>query len=253
METIFIVEKRIEYIVKAIADRDYSHDNGLCHTTSIIVPFVADGVDAGKWIPHDRTSKLWAKYWEKQGVMPQYSKSYNLIGGHCKAEDIADIGKPISNDTLQKGAQMELGEELKKRDPKGSKSLEVWDSGGHQPNKDVKARDYNALQLIPIGFAEYESKTNREASFVCALPVPSGDLDDDLISADDYKGQDKKTHDVYLPLELKTEAELRELHKNSSDTEVCDAITRLWESQNQVVHDKLLEEIQKYTCRKAKP
>ncbi|MDR0992910.1 MAG: hypothetical protein LBL87_08480 [Ruminococcus sp.] len=231
METIYQGKKvGAEYIVEDFVDRDYAENNGIRHFTAIIVPFITDGKDKSKWIVHDRTPKLWAK---KKPV--RYEKSYNLIGGHIKADDLSLKGKPMPYKTLLEGALAELSEELFQNDFAEPKAVdvEVWENGKNTGRVSQVGR-YNHKELIPVGFTEYTAKNNVEYSCVFALPVPPEDYGN-LVSADDYG----KNLNVKLNLEKFSEEQLKDMYENDPSVEVCDAINRLWLPENAETLDKL--------------
>jgi hypothetical protein len=219
-----------EYYVEDFIDRDYAEKNGVRHYTAIIVPFIMDGTEKGKWIVHDRTPKLWAK---KKPVA--YDKSYNLIGGHIKASDMSLKGKPMPEKILLDGAMAELSEELfiKSLELLEDVEVEVWENSRLTELRERVGR-YDSKDLIPVGFTEYDSDNNVEYSYVYALPIPSEDFDR-LVSADDYG----KNLNVKLNLEKFTEEQLKDLHSNEPSIEVCDAITRLWDPINAQILVKL--------------
>jgi translation initiation factor 2 beta subunit (eIF-2beta)/eIF-5 len=222
-----------DYYVVGTVDRDDAEKNGIRHYTAIIVPFVMDGEDKGKWIVHDRTAKQWAK---KKPV--KYEKSYNLIGGHIKAEKKYSylIGKTMPPEILLEGALEELSEELFTTAafvPLADVTVQKW-VNEEFTNKEKYVARYYPRRLISIGYTEYTSKNNVEFSYVYALPIPEKDLKT-LISADDYG----KNMNVELNLEIISEGQLFDLYKNNLNIEVCDAITRLWQPDNAEILDIL--------------
>jgi 8-oxo-dGTP pyrophosphatase MutT (NUDIX family) len=231
-EKLYIVEKsRRGYIIRGFEERTVAESKGLQHLTVIIVPFVADGPEKGRWIVHDRTAKLWAK-----GKAGKRSPSLNLFGGHCAAAEDQEqrVNEPVTMDIFEDAAKRELEEELLCRG--SGRCLEVW-SSKEGPSGSIEAAQYAHLALIPLGIVTCSEKDNKEASFLYALPVPSKDVDA-LIAADNYLRQGKEC-DISLPILRKSEAELKALYKQNPDVEICDAITRLWRWENRVVHRKL--------------
>jgi hypothetical protein len=230
-ETIFYGRKLgSDYIVAGVVDRDSAEIDGIRHFTTIIVPIIADGADKGKWIVADRTAKQWAK-----NKPTEYAKSYNLIGGHIKANDISLVGKPMPPEVLLEGALEELSEELysTQSETSGTASLEIWKDGKFTGHRESVGR-YNHNELIPIDYTEFKSKNNVEYSYVYALPVPSKDVAG-LVAADDYG----KNLNVKLDIGIFSEAQLNNMDKNDPSIEICDAIKRLWLPENAGVLAKL--------------
>ena len=230
MEKLYIAEKvGGEYIVKGFVEREYAEKHGIRHMTTIIVPFIRDGDDKGKWIVSDRMPKqrLKNKNVYKDGV--ECNVSYNLVGGHCTAEDYKLFGLPIPPAVIEQCAEREICEEVK-----------------------LDNSDYAHEKLIEIGFTEYSSDDNVEYSFVYAMPVYRDDYEK-LMFFDDYiDKEDGKHKDIKLGKGIYTEEELKNMHYNYPNTEICDAITRLWQSNNSDVLGKLHEAIQnkggRYYC-----
>jgi hypothetical protein len=233
-------KNNLEYMVVGTVDRDKAEAKGICHFTTIIVPFITDtnpdSEDKGKWIFHDRTPKLWAKK-----KTPQYKKSFNLIGGHIQAVDESLIGKAMKSKTLVEGALDELSSELLIEDISSDFDdikVEIWDKDGK--NGTLNARKYFSRQLIPVGYTEYDSENNKEFSYVFALPVPIEDYGE-LICADDYIDVDNEHRNVKLKKKLATEEVLYAIYQEQQriiaankepEIEICDAITRLWDDKN---------------------
>ena len=243
MEKLYIADKikgkdTEKYIVKGFVERKYAEEHKIRHVTTIIVPFIVDGDDKGKWIVHNRLAKQQAKYFEENGQLkPDNKPSYNLLGGHCTVLDGGlGFGDLISEEFLLAEAMRELEEEAYLEDLNGNIILEVWGADGKKDeSKNKKAKKYTGAELIRIGFTEYESKNNVEYSYVFALPVKS-DIYNSLLFADDYKAG----HNVYLEKEKFHEAELKYMHENEKTIEICDAITRLWLlPENEAVLNKL--------------
>ena len=248
-------------MVRGAVDRDYAHEHGISHLTTIIVPFICAGDDAGLLIVQDRTTKLWAT-----GEAVNFKYNYNFIGGHVKAEEDI-LSKEITFSLLQQGALDELHEELfdsRALTPLDIK-LEIWEDGlGLGSGKVCPAIGrYSSQPLIPIGFAEYESegfdkrgkrvKHNREHSYVFALPVHPEDFEF-LISADDFKDEGGSTHHLMLQLEKISVAELFVICNMSGfrpdkEAEIADAIRRLWKKENKKTYENLISEIKKYIDR----
>ena len=213
------------YYITGFTERKAAEKLGVRHLTVIIVPFVEDGKDKGKWIVHDRSAKQWAK-----GNPDCKSPSYNLFGGHCTADtlQLELVGSEIPMEICRSAAKRELDEELlrqgKEKDEK-KKKLEVWEKR-IKTDKHKDAIAYQSKELIPVGLTSYEAHDNVELSYVFALPVPSSDVDK-LIAADDYK----KDHHVLLPTEIMAESDLQTLFQTNPNIEICDAITRLWNEE----------------------
>lgn len=223
-----------EYIITGFTERTAAERRGICHLTVIIVPFIQDGINRGKWLVHDRTAKLWAKG-RQNGKTP----SYNLFGGHCTADvsRIERVGKPVPLEICGLAANRELQEELLCRG--NELALEVWTN--KQRTDSICAASYEYKPLLPIGYASYTGDDNVEISYVYALPVPAEDVDA-LIAADDYI-KDGSKRNVALPVAVKSEAELMDLHLGRPEVEICDAITRLWDKENRDLRRKLKETI----------
>jgi hypothetical protein len=231
METIFCGRKvSSDYIVAGVVDRDSAEKDGIRHFTTIIVPIITDGDHKGEWIVVDRTAKQWAK-----NKPTDYYKSYNLIGGHIKANEMSLIGKPMTDEVLLEGALEELSEELfsSQSETSGNTSVELWEDGKFTGRRENVGK-YNSNELIPIGYTEFTSAQNSEYSYVYVLPVPSMDIAD-LVAADDYG----KNLNVKLDIEILSEEQLKDMHENDKCVEICDAITRLWLPENTVVLAKL--------------
>lgn len=238
-EKLYIVEKtKLGYEIVGFKARSVAEKQGLRHLTVIIVPFVTSGPEQGRWIVHDRTAKLWAK-----GKAAAASASLNLFGGHCSADEEAQkrIGELVTMDIFDVAAKRELEEELLRRG-KGH-TLEGWQSKAG-PSESREAAGYAHLPLIPIDVVTYDGEDNKEASFLYALPVPAADVDA-LIAADNYE-RDHKERDIALPILRMNGKELKRLHKQNPDVEICDAISRLWLWKNRAANRKLNRAIRDY-------
>ena len=242
-ELIYMVQKLDEnVIISGITERSIAEKLGLRHLTVIIVPFVTDGAHEGCWITHNRHDKQIAK---GKACAPL---SLNLFGGHCGPSDdiMGLVGQTVGNELLHKNALRELSEELLVKEGM-EKRLERW-GGGVFTGEYMNASPYEVSEedLIPIGFTEYTAKENVEYSYVFALPVPGSQVEQ-MIAADNYMKISQtdgtaREADIALPVEVKEEAELKRLWESRNpQIEVCDAITRLWEEQNLVTYQKLLE------------
>jgi len=257
MELIYLVEKiEEEYKIIGIADRKLAEKANLRHLTTICVPFICDdgkdeeGNDVkGNWIVHNRYHKQAAKGEE---CPPE---SYNLFGGHCTTESIENIGSVVSESILFDGIRRELNEELlrKKTDEKDKIiKLEVWENGSRKmKNKKIvtiDAAQYHVplFSIIPVGYTEYDGGSNREYSYVFALPVPY-EAYKNLVAADDYEKNAKK-HNIFLPVKNFSESRLKELNKiaNIKSHNLADAVFRLFEPQNEKTLIKLREKISEY-------
>jgi hypothetical protein len=240
------------YDIVGFAERKYAEEHRLRHLTVIIVGFISDGKDKGKWVVHDRTEKQLAK-----GKKDAKSPSYNLIGGHVMVDmtDMSSVmdlaGKNTSSVEIKeiclKAAQRELNEELYLRG--WTAKLAVL-KNGIPTNNVITVSPYKHKPLIYIGISTYESNDNVEVSYIYALPIPSSDYDK-LVAADDYVDEKGKHRDIFLPISAYSECELKKLHQDSSisNAEVCDAITRLWSEENEYVCKVLLDRIYQYgTC-----
>ncbi len=222
------------YIITGYVDRDTAHKTGAQHLSVIIVPFV---VGSGKWLVHDRTAKLWAK-----GNPNPKTPSYNFWGGHCTADEkMQPMKTEITEELLNASAKLELSQEML-WNVDGIKWLEVWESG-IKTDKSVSASQYPIGELIKIGYTTYKSNNNVEASFIYALPIPEEDVEN-LVAADNYM-RDGEERDVWLPISVMDEVELKIL-VNNLEVEVCDAITRLWLPENESVYKKLRTVIADY-------
>jgi hypothetical protein len=235
-EILYIVERHKDrYYITGFTERETAEQFGVRHLTVIVVPFLINGPDQGKWIVHDRSAKQWAK-----GKPDCKSPSYNLFGGHCTA-DLARpelIGAEIPMEICLDAARRELDEELL-FEGKG-KPLEVWEKGA-KTEQVLDSAPYQADDLIPLGFASYEDKDNVEFSYFFALPVSGTDVGG-LIAADDYL-KDGVKHNVFLPIKIVSESDLQVMLQTEPRVEICDAITRLWLEENKAVRSKLHETI----------
>lgn len=247
-EMLFILKKLDdEYIITGITKRSVAEKMGLRHLTVIVVPFVTDGPDKGCWIIHNRHDKQIAKGKTSAPL------SLNLFGGHCgpsNDDTIGAIGLKVGLDMLREHALRELSEELLYKNGL-EKRLEVWRDGVFT-GEYISASQYRVHpELFPIGFTEYTAKDNVEYSYIFALPVP-GVHAEQIIAADNYEKSTStgtKTYeaDIALPILFMQESELKRLWRSRiPQVEVCDAITRLWEEQNEAVYQKLIEYISNY-------
>lgn len=245
-ELLYMVKKSDEeYIITGITERSVAEKMGLRHLTVIVVPFVTDGADKGCWIVHNRHDKQVAK--GKTGA----PLSLNLFGGHCGPSDndiSGVIGQTVGIERLRKNALRELSEELLCKNGM-EKQLELWRDGMFA-GEFLYASPYEVYpeSLIPIGFTEYAAKDNIEYSYIFALPVPGSQVEQ-IIAADNYEKRSQTDGiayetDIALPVVFMAESELKRLWESRDpQVEVCDAITRLWEEQNRVVHQRLIEYI----------
>ena len=233
-ERIITVEKQNDSVVYSGSTlRDLAHLCGIRHLTVIIVPFIADGENKGKWLVHNRSDKQLAKGL----VTPPYS--YNLFGGHCNPPENEEalLGKEISPHLLLDAAVREMSEELFIREDRG-RELEIF---GTENTIRVLPYPVSAEKLIPLGYADFNDTKDHECSYYFALPLPVQNPEG-FIAADDYLREDGSKGNVALPVSLKTERELYELYReNNSDIEICNAISRLWEEQNKELYHRLLE------------
>ena len=235
-ERIITVDRKDHTILyTGSTERDTAHQKGIRHLTVIVVPFLKDGADKGKWIVHNRRDKQLAK-----GLLtPAYS--YNLFGGHCNPPVKEDkfIGKEIGKELLLDAALREMNEEFYLKSNSGV-ALKSFGS-----DKVIFAQPYplSPDDLIPLGCADFDDGCDAECSFFYALPISSADAQN-IIAADDYIRKDGKKENIALPAAILSERKLYSLyHKNNSNTEICNAITRLWEEQNQSLYQKLLDTI----------
>ena len=228
---IAIENKNGKIIYTGCVERDAAHQSGIRHLTVIIVPFLCDGANQGKWIVHNRRDKQLAK-----GLnTPEFS--YNLFGGHCNPPENKNdlIGKEISEELLLDSAMREMGEEFYLKSESGV-ALEIFNT-----KKAVFAKPYflSRDSLIPLGRADYDDGRDAEYSFYYALPVPSADAEN-VIAADDYIRADDSKGNIALPISFKSEQELYELYcQNNSNIEICNAVSRLWEPQNNTLLSKI--------------
>ena len=249
-ELLYMVKKSDErYIITGITERSVAEKLGLRHLTVIIIPFITDGANKGCWIVHNRHDKQIAKGKTSAPL------SLNLFGGHCcpPEDDVAGlIGKTVEFELLRENALRELCEELLCKNGT-EKRLELWRDGVFA-GEFLYASSYEVCpdDLIPVGFTEYAAKDNVEYSYIFVLPVP-GDQAEQIIAADNYekRGQIIESMvyeaDIALPVMFMPEPELKRLwEKRDPEIEVCDAITRLWEEQNRVVYQRLIEYIGTY-------
>lgn len=238
-EKVVIVKNNSQQIIyTGSVERGFAHQYGVCHLTVIVVPFITDGVDKGKWIVHNRRDKQLAK-----GLnCPQYS--FNLFGGHCNPplNESEIIGKEISQKFLLESALREISEELYLLADKDS-FLKCWGN-----NRTISAVRYPVSidKMIRIGYVFCNEGNDKEISYLYALPIPSADTAK-LIAADDYHKTDGTKENIALPIFVKAEKALYELYQDTNpDIEICNAITRLWKDQNKVVYHKLIKMIQNY-------
>jgi hypothetical protein len=249
-ELLYLVGKSDEsYLITGITERSVAEKTGLRHLTVIIIPFITDGANKGCWIVHNRHDKQIAKGKTSTPL------SLNLFGGHCGTpeDDVAGlIGKTVELELLRENALRELSEELLCKNGT-EKRLELWRDGVFA-GEFLYASSYEVCpdDLIPVGFTEYAAKDNVEYSYIFALPVP-GEQAEQIIAADNYekRGQIIESMvyeaDIALPVMFMPEPELKRLwEKRDPEIEVCDAITRLWEEQNRVVYQRLIEYIGTY-------
>ena len=244
-EPIYAVLKSSDgkYFLNGLIDRKTAEtcENRIFHCTVIIVPFIADGKDKGKFIVHDRMPKLWAKGCTYNRSCPS-ERSLNFLGGHVAADinNLELLFKEIPQELFDDSD--ELSQELKIRSDNSEETLEVWETGA-KTQKNIGVKPYDAPPLIPIGMTvlNWEYNRNREYSYLYALPVPSEDVPK-LVMADDYIS-DEETHNVYLPMAVMDEKELLMLRYREPYSEVCDAIKRLWEPKNAEVYNKLIATI----------
>lgn len=232
MERIITVDRQGDQIIySGSAERNFAHQKGICHLTVIIIPFIADGKNKGKWVVHNRRDKQLAKGLACPAV------SFNLFGGHCNPpkEEASLVDKEVRAELLLDSALRELSEELFLKADEGM-ALECFGS------KDViiaKRYPVNSTDLIPLGYTYCKDKNDIECSYVYAFSVPSA-VEERIIAADDYTKSDGSKGNVALPVFLKSESELIK-HHNLSESEICNAITRLWKPQNAEIHSKLLQ------------
>jgi hypothetical protein len=125
LDPLYIVEKKDDqYILIDYVNREFSHANGLRHLTVIVLAFVADGAQRGKWIVHNRYEKQQAKELQRENpdVDRLKTTSLNLFGGHCvplpwynskTAAYVYDrIGALVPKSVMVRNAIRELSEEL---------------------------------------------------------------------------------------------------------------------------------------------
>ncbi|MGI6546434.1 MAG: hypothetical protein ACOX2M_08485 [Fastidiosipilaceae bacterium] len=249
LEPLYIVEKRgQEVVITGFTERNAAEKLGVRHLTVIIVPFVADGKKAGRWIVHDRTAKQWAK-----GKIDCKTPSFNFFGGHATADptELDLIGQAVPLDICLAAARRELEEEFLRNGEE--MELEVW-LNQKKTDAPIYAAPYQARELIPIGFASYADRDNVELSYFYALPVPGSDLDN-LVAADNYidesaKDTEDPERDVFLRVDDFFEAELLVMAHMQPDIEICDAVTRLWCPENKAVIEKLRTVIEGF-CEKS--
>lgn len=240
-EPLFLVEQRGDkYFITGFTEWDIAEQNNLRHLTVIIVSFVADGKEKGKWVVHDRTQRQWAR-----GLPDCKNLSYNFFGGHCTADlsRVDLIGAEVPQEICDFTARRELEEELLCH---GNEiELEKWE-GRQKRVENVTAGFYHAKEPIPIGFSSFSGIGNLEISYIYALPIPEADLPK-LVASDSYM-LDGKEHSVCLPIVTVSESELKEMHARSEETnvEICDAVTRLWLPENAGVYKKLKRVIEAY-------
>jgi hypothetical protein len=246
-EQVYIVKQEGDaYVITGTAERKAAEAQGLCHLTVIIVAFVADGEKKGCWLLHDRTAKLWAKG-DKSGKSP----SWNFFGGHAVVSEGSDVtGTRVSMRIFRDTAERELNEELMRMNGTQTE-LALWGKQSADGKTDLPPRIIGTMQadpypvkpenLLPIGYATYTGKNNVEVSFVYALPIPSRDVPA-LIAADDYESNSEK-HNIALPIRAMTEHDLKRAAQEEPHTEICDAVTRLWEKENAQTYNALMNTI----------
>ncbi|MDR1704505.1 MAG: hypothetical protein LBS19_07445 [Clostridiales bacterium] len=227
MENLFIVEKAAsneELIVKGFAERETAHNNGLRHVTTIIVPFICDGPekDKGKWVVIDRFPREIAKGKKviKKGV--ECKRSLNLVGGHCSTEINGNLLEhPLPVGIIKDGAMRELREEVR-----------LGDS------------DFSPEEVLEIGLAQFASVKNVEYSMIYATPIRHDKYEalrffDDIIA-------DGIHRDIALDKAIYSQNKLMDMHYNDPETEICDAITRLFDDENKQVKRTLDKKINEF-------
>lgn len=234
-ERIITVEKADNKIIyTGSTERTTAEQYGIRHLTVIAAPIITEGKDKGKLLVHNRRDKQLAK----GKACPKYS--YNFFGGHCNPPAVESplIGKPVNEELLLENILRELSEEMYLPTEADAKTT-VLENKADGSAIYAKPFPLNRSDLIPLGYTVYSSCNDNEFSFVYALPLTS-DTAGRVIAADDFQKPDGSKGNLALPTALMTLDDLRALYeKGDNDTEICNAISRLWEKQNEAVYRKL--------------
>lgn len=234
-ERIITVESTDNKIIyTGSSERTTAEQNGIRHLTVIAVPVVTDGTHKGKLLVHNRRDKQLAK----GKACPEYS--YNFFGGHCNPPEYESplIGKPISEELLSENLLRELSEEMFISSADKTDAAILENRAG---NSAVFAKPYPLKKddLIPLGYTKFSSTHDNEYSYMYAMLLTS-DTANVIIAADDYQKPDGTKGNLALSTALMTLDELHSLYRSSkTEVEICNAITRLWDKQNEAVFQKL--------------
>lgn len=219
-----------EVFITGFTERSVAERFGVRHLTVCALLFVADGPDRGKLILHNREAKLRAK-----GKKHIKAPSYNLFGGHVTA-DIQNwdcLGQPVPMAICAEAIHRELEEELLQ--PGSIIPLVKWEREGEMISG-FSGESYPVSELIPLGFATFESGDNVEISYFYALPIPGRDVD--RLMAADNAVVDGSEINIMLPIEVMSEAAVKDIYDNDPSAEVADGISRLWLPENRGVLDQ---------------
>ena len=228
-----------KYFISGFIDRKKAENymDPIFHFTVIVVAFISDGDEKGKFLVVDRTPRQWAK-----AVPTLYNFSINFFGGHVKADITNEevIGQEAPQHIFDESAKREIAEELLIRSSKKDRLIEIWED--KKPTGTyIGVEPYNTQPLVPIGMSEFNNKTNNEFSFVYCLPIPSTDVPKLLAAEDDGNG-----NDIYLQIHKMSEMDLLKVPYEQSNSELCDAIYRIWDKRNEKVYRKLMKTIKNY-------
>ena len=243
-EKIIIAEEKDGgiYMTGSISRKE-AEKNGTPHLTVVTIVFITDGDDKGSVIIHNRQEKQILK-----GINCR-KYSYNFFGGHCNPpdENTEDIyGSPVSDEFMLKNMLRELGEEMyistHEKDTEAV-FLKNITSGEYIPARPFKV---NGHDLIKLGITVYKSRYDNEYSYYYALPV-SKEISDMIISADDFEKSGGTKTNIMLQTSFINLDRLELLYReNRNDTEICNAISRLFEKENSSVLKKLKNLINSY-------
>jgi len=120
MEILYIVNKESseKYRIIGMLEREYAHAIGARHVSVVIVPYVSNGADKGKWLVLNRYTRQIAK-----GKKASINPSWNLFGGHCNHSPNKTIGTLIDEKDIMDTVLDEIqGELLTTRFPDGYES-----------------------------------------------------------------------------------------------------------------------------------
>ena len=243
-EKIIIAEERDDGIYMAGSiSRKEAEKNGTPHLTVVTIAFITDGGNKGSVIVHNRHDKQISKGIDCKNY------SYNFFGGHCNplnknTENM--YGSPVSDEFMLENMLRELSEEMfistNEKDTEAV-FLKNITTGENIPAKPFRA---NGHDLIKLGITIYKSRYDNEYSYYYALPV-SKETADTIISADDCEKSDGTKINIMLQTSFMSLERLEQIYReNRDDTEICNAISRLFEKENSSVLKKLKNLIRSY-------